>query len=329
MVGKWSQNNFLKQIKPGAIKAWQTHKILPSLVGAQAALESGWGVSFLATKGKNLFGIKASDDWKGRKGKYPTNEFINGKWVEVLADFREYDSWTDSIVDHASFFSSTPWRKDNYKAVVGEKNYKKAVAAILQPVAKASYATDPNYTSKIVNIVEQYGLTEWDQEAFKGDANMVTPISSKKYDVKTSISGYVTATDAKNKKNPKSTVGVGSYFIYSESEGMVNVTKTNGSPGSWINPIDNKSPKVEEKSIRIENFREAKVYSEPSFKSKVVNAKKKDSSIKVFNYVYGEADSTGNNVWLLIDKGLPTEGYVHDNNFLGIRRNEVYQLPKK
>lgn len=159
--------SFLESIKAGAIRSWHEHKVLPSLVGAQAALESGWGQSGLAKNGKNLFGIKAGSDIPStKKGKYPTKEFIDGKWIEVEAYFRHYDNWSESVADHGAFFTSTDFRKDNYKAVIGEKDYKKAVAAILQPIAKSSYATDPNYASKIIDIIEKNNLQAWDKEAF-------------------------------------------------------------------------------------------------------------------------------------------------------------------
>lgn len=103
--------------------------------------------------------------------------------------------------------------------------------------------------------------------------------------------------------------------------------KLNGKEGSkTATAVKKEKPK--EKEIRLQNFRQANVYEKPSFSSKVINSKKKDSSVRVSHYVYGEADKGGNKVWLLVDKGTKTEGYIHDNNFLGIRRDEVYQ-PKK
>ncbi|MBB2482342.1 DUF1906 domain-containing protein [Bacillus sp. APMAM] len=62
----------------------------------------------------------------------------------------------------------------------------------------------------------------------------------KKYTVNKLINGYVNAADAKAKKNAKGTVKEGTYFIFNESDGMINVTTKAGAPGSWINPADNK-----------------------------------------------------------------------------------------
>ena len=161
-----TNKEFLAKIKDGAIKSWKTHKILPSLVGAQAILESGWGKSDLATKANNLFGVKADASWKGNVFLVPTKEYINGQWVTIQANFRRYDSWNDSVNDHANFFIENDFRKNNYKGLIGEKDYKKAVASILTPKAQYGYATDPNYADKIIRVIEENNLTEWDKIAF-------------------------------------------------------------------------------------------------------------------------------------------------------------------
>lgn len=160
--GTSSQNEFLSQIKTGAINGWKKHKVLPSITGAQAALESGWGTSTLSTESNNLFGIKASADWKGEKKSYKTKEQDSkGNETTIDAYFRVYDSWSDSVEDHGEFFKSTDWRKKNYAKVVGEINYVTAA----NELKNAGYATDVKYPEKIIRIIEQYNLHEWDREA--------------------------------------------------------------------------------------------------------------------------------------------------------------------
>lgn len=176
------QTDFFAQIKAGALDAWRVYKVLPSMTGAQAALESNWGRSTLATEGKNLFGIKVSSDWTGEWIKLPTLEFINGKWITAMGNddkgesFRKYPSWAASVTDHGIFFTENDFRKNNYKATIGETDYKKAVAGILQPIAQYSYATDPDYYTKVVSIIEQYELFNWDKEVL-GSAVTSTPIT--------------------------------------------------------------------------------------------------------------------------------------------------------
>lgn len=46
-----------------------------------------------------------------------------------------------------------------YKAVIGERDYKTACRAI----AAAGYATDPKYADKLVQIIEAYALTAYDE----------------------------------------------------------------------------------------------------------------------------------------------------------------------
>lgn len=64
--------------------------------------------------------------------------------------------------------------------------------------------------------------------------------AAKTYKVVVKVSGYETAADAKNKRHKKVTVYPGTYYVFNESQGMINVTSKKGVPGSWINPGDNK-----------------------------------------------------------------------------------------
>ena len=153
-----NQRLFLSAIKQGAMDGAK-EGILPSITAAQAILESGWGSSELAkVPNNNLFGIKDSEDWHGEIVTVPTQEYLNGDYITVNAAFRKYASWNDSVVDHAKFFTSTEWRKDNYRKVVNETDYR--IAA--QELKNAGYATDPSYPGKLIRLIEAYKLYEWD-----------------------------------------------------------------------------------------------------------------------------------------------------------------------
>jgi N-acetylmuramoyl-L-alanine amidase len=64
-------------------------------------------------------------------------------------------------------------------------------------------------------------------------------IIAKKYKVMKTVSGYYNSYDAKNRKNKKTEVKAGDYYIYNTFQGMINVTTKVGVPGCWINPADN------------------------------------------------------------------------------------------
>ena len=65
--------------------------------------------------------------------------------------------------------------------------------------------------------------------------------SAETYKVVKAIGGYKTAADAKARKNRATTVKAGTYYVYKKADGMYNVSSTQKTAGSWINPNDNKA----------------------------------------------------------------------------------------
>lgn len=153
------QDIFIDKVKDGAIAGWHEGRILPSVTIAQAILESGWGKSELATKACNLFGIKASKDWTGESYTVKTAEYDkNNKKFYINAAFRKYRNWQDSLVDHAKFFHTPNWRKENYKNVIGEVDYRKACKSL----QSAGYATSQEYAGQLIGLIEMYKLYKYD-----------------------------------------------------------------------------------------------------------------------------------------------------------------------
>lgn len=150
------QKNFIKTVGALASADMKKTGILASLTIAQAILESAYGTSGLATGGKALFGIKATKTWKGKVYCSDTKECYDGLNLVTVknAVFRAYDSWEESITDHSVFLKANK----RYKAVVGETDYKKACEAI----KAAGYATDPQYATKLIKLIEDNKLTEYD-----------------------------------------------------------------------------------------------------------------------------------------------------------------------
>lgn len=64
-------------------------------------------------------------------------------------------------------------------------------------------------------------------------------VAGGSYELYNDVSGYVTAADAAAKTNPTNTRSAGDYFIYREFSGMINVSRTKNTVGSWVNPADN------------------------------------------------------------------------------------------
>ena len=75
------------------------------------------------------------------------------------------------------------------------------------------------------------------------------PSEVKNYEVLTTLKGYYTSADAVAEKNPVRDVEPGTYYVYNETSGAVNVTKTATSPGAWINKSKNVTENTEESPI--------------------------------------------------------------------------------
>ena len=140
-------NAFINEVASGAIETYQKYNIFPSIIIAQAILESGWGKNRI---GNNIFGIKAGGGWEGKTKTKATQEYKNGSWVTETAIFRDYDS----VADHAKLVGTA----SRYEAVRSAKDYKEAAHAL----QSAGYATDPQYAQKLINIIEQNNLTVYD-----------------------------------------------------------------------------------------------------------------------------------------------------------------------
>lgn len=155
-MAKFTRKQFIEKLVPYAQHDMKVTNVPASLTIAQAILESADGNSTLATKGNNLFGIKG----KGTAGsvRLPTKEYINGEWVTINADFRKYNDWGESVADHSLLFiNGVSWNRNLYHGLIGKDGITAA-----HEVAKAGYATDPNYSTKLINLMNQNNLLQYD-----------------------------------------------------------------------------------------------------------------------------------------------------------------------
>ena len=184
------QKQFIEKVGKLAAADMKASGVLASLTIAQAILESGWGESGLTVKGNALFGIKAGANWKGKVYSGKTKECYDGATYEdITATFRAYDSWEESVEDHSALLTGAA----RYKAVIGERDYKAACIAI----KAAGYATDPTYSTKLINLIESYGLNEYDNAAASenGQAPAVSTGGTKKMNNKEFIAKLQNVAD--------------------------------------------------------------------------------------------------------------------------------------
>lgn len=138
-------NVFFNNLAPLVVNEYIRRKgqkrLYPSTVLAMAALESGYNL-----KAETLFGIKGD-------GKIlDTTEYINGEYVDVKDSFKSYPSLAASV---QGLYDLMQW--DNYDRATSCTDYEEEC----RMVQACGYATDPEYSDKLINIVNTYQLTKF------------------------------------------------------------------------------------------------------------------------------------------------------------------------
>jgi len=147
-----SSAEFQQRMSHHAEEASRTSGVPAHLMLGQAALESGWGKREIKAKdgtpSHNLFGIKATDGWKGKVVETTTTEYIGGVKQKRIEKFRAYDSYADSFKDFANLIQNSP----RYQKVMANLENVSSYAKAMQ---KSGYATDPNYATKLASVINK------------------------------------------------------------------------------------------------------------------------------------------------------------------------------
>jgi LysM repeat protein len=155
--GPRQRQEFIQASATAAQETQRRTRIPASVTIAQAIHESYWGSSRLAREANNYFGIKAFGV-AGSAGVYRMDawEVVNGEDVIIPGEpFRAYASPADSFVDHGMFFL----RNSRYHRALSMSDDPRRFA---QAIADAGYATDPAYAAKLIRIMDQYDLYDYD-----------------------------------------------------------------------------------------------------------------------------------------------------------------------
>lgn len=154
------QSEFVGIVSDPAMEFQLETKMLASVTIAQACLETGYGKSMpvdieSGKKSNNIFGVK----WNG-KGDYVisrTREVVNGVSIYINAKFQAYDNMYDSISGHGKLVGYASRYAPVRNATTAEEQCKQ--------LYKCGYATDPQYAEKLISIIAQWNLKQYDKEA--------------------------------------------------------------------------------------------------------------------------------------------------------------------
>ena len=140
---------YVLQYSAIAVEQMTKHGIPASITLAQGLLESGAGKSKLATEANNHFGIKADSRWSGNT----YSHFDNGNWHK----FRVYNNAEKSYEDHSLFLVGNSRYSALFK--LDRTDYK----GWAKGLKNAYYAEDRQYDTKLISIIERYGLHKYDR----------------------------------------------------------------------------------------------------------------------------------------------------------------------
>lgn len=147
---KTPQERYIEQYAPLAVEEMYRTGVPASITLAQGMLESRYGLSELAVKGNNHFGIKCHNSWSGKKMYYDDDR--RGEC------FRKYSSPEQSYRDHSDFLRY----RGRYSFLFDYRvtDYKSWAHGL----RKAGYATDRSYAKKLISLIEEYDLNEYDRK---------------------------------------------------------------------------------------------------------------------------------------------------------------------
>ena len=144
-----NREDFIAEFAPLAQEVGKKYDLYPSVILAQAAVESNFGESDLSKHYNNYFGIK------GEGVVLPTMEMEGEKEKMVQDGFRTYGSARESFYDYGKLIAKAP----RYEAVRTAES-PEAYARALYP---AGYSTNPHYGDILIRTMEAYNLKSYDE----------------------------------------------------------------------------------------------------------------------------------------------------------------------
>lgn len=159
---------YIQNFKDIAKDNMRRHGIPASITLAQGILESGAGRGTLCITANNHFGIKCHSDWTGEKIYHDDDS--------EQECFRKYKDPADSYNDHSLFLTT----RSRYKSLFDlDKDDYEGWAHGLKA---AGYATDPKYPAKLIGLIVNYDLAQYDAEVlnkkYTAPAKSAPPIAS-------------------------------------------------------------------------------------------------------------------------------------------------------
>lgn len=215
--------DFIDYIAPIAQELAEKNGLYASVMIAQAAHESAWGKSSLATIGNNLSGVKGS--YNGNSIVMLTWEEVNGQEVWITDYFRLYPSYREALEDYVDKLKNgVTWDPNFYKGAWVENTASHMDAT---DWLTGRYATDSQYATKVNATISYNNLTRFDTHI-----KITDPIISQRYITYVGVIKPSNATIYSEPNGSASFKAVGNTSSYAGKQVTVTQEKVNGQ-GTW------------------------------------------------------------------------------------------------
>lgn len=176
-----TKQDYVYKYAPIAVSEMEIARVPASITLAQGLIESRYGTSQLSKRSNNHFGIKCHKNWAG--GKVYHDDDRRGEC------FRSYNDPYLSFQDHSEFLNTR--KRYSFLFQLDIKDYK----GWAKGLKLAGYATDPSYANKLIRIIEEYKLYQFDSvssaevvhyvQQLKGGKNPVQYVSAPSNSIRT------------------------------------------------------------------------------------------------------------------------------------------------
>lgn len=169
-------DGFIHEIAPIIVRVGKErgyHVVSPIIAQALTESMKSTGLSQLASKYHNYFGMKAGSNWKGEKVRLRTKEeYKQGELTTIYDNFRVYQNMEAGVNGYFDFISTK--RYAALKNCTTPQQY-------LNKIREAGYATSYTYVTNNMNKIRKYNLERWDNLSVEpGNNPYREPVSNMK-----------------------------------------------------------------------------------------------------------------------------------------------------